>query len=417
MLGFWKTFDSPLYLVAGVIGIVLGILIAHLANVLRQPAIVLAGLTVVVVYFLLGGAIALREDSLGGILPTPPAVTGLSQLAVGGWKDLVHDPSTRQHHRPPRCHWSLPLAAPAARSPSRWLAGSGPPGFPPPPLGLLTASVILLGTRSAGGAIPVGLGSLGLGCAGWWCAPAAEWCNWRRRIATDDRPGLGPVPRSWRLLQVSRSPAREQCQALGAKERFVLRTIIEPPFRPGGLRQSSRRLPSLHRGAKTLWDQPLLTVTGLPEGSRLRFATLDDYNGTVWSAQRPTSGCDGDRRLSAGSGRSLTNPGKGDSATYAVTVSNGIRRPERSQSLAACFRRCVPRGLRGRHEVRHLDGFRYDLAASQGMAPDRLRAGDKIDITGTRVAVGGETLQLTSGSLTAAGRFCAAGNQMERWAD
>ncbi len=410
MLAFWKTFDSPLYLVAGVIGIVLGILIAHLANVLRQPAIVLAGLTVVA-YFLLGGAIALREDSLGGILPTPAAVTGLSQLAVGGWKDLVTT-------LPP-----VDTTGPLVAIP--YLLGllSGtitftvarrvrPAWVPLLPLGLLTASVILLGTRSAGAPIPVGLGFAGLGVC--WLVVRT-----RRRVvqlASANRNGRSArVGTGAALMALAAGVAVTGAGAMpgaGAKERFVLRTIIEPPFDPAVYASPVAGFRRFTEGAKTLWDQPLLTVTGLPEGSRLRFATLDDYNGTVWSAQRPTSGATGTggyQRV----GSLIDQSGKGDSVTYAVTVEPAYAALSGLNPWLPASGAVSRVDFVGDTKSGHLDGFRYDLAASQGIVPDRLRAGDKIDITGTRVAVGGETLQLSSGSLTAAGEFLAP--QATKW--
>lgn len=60
LLGLATTYSSGRYLLVGALGLTLGIAVAHLTNALRWPwlpAIGLAG----VVYYALGGAVALRE--------------------------------------------------------------------------------------------------------------------------------------------------------------------------------------------------------------------------------------------------------------------------------------------------------------------------------------------------------------------
>jgi Transglutaminase-like superfamily len=74
--------------------------------------------------------------------------------------------------------------------------------------------------------------------------------------------------------------------------RDVLRTATTQPFEP-------RNYASPLSGFRTYWQQPktddvLLTVRGLPSGSRIRLATLDSYDGIVYSvgsaAVNPASG-------------------------------------------------------------------------------------------------------------------------------
>ena len=64
-------------------------------------------------------------------------------------------------------------------------------------------------------------------------------------------------------------------------DRDVLRTAIEQPFDP-------RDYVSPLSGLRKYWQQPtvdevLFSVSGMPEGARLRIATLDTYNGVVYS--------------------------------------------------------------------------------------------------------------------------------------
>jgi hypothetical protein len=64
-------------------------------------------------------------------------------------------------------------------------------------------------------------------------------------------------------------------------DRHVLRTAVEQPFDP-------RDYVSPLSGLRKYWQQPttdevMFTVSGLPAGARLRVATLDTYNGVVYS--------------------------------------------------------------------------------------------------------------------------------------
>ena len=64
-------------------------------------------------------------------------------------------------------------------------------------------------------------------------------------------------------------------------DRDVLRTAVEQPFDP-------RDYVSPLSGLRKYWQQPtvdevLFSVSGMPEGARLRIATLDTYNGVVYS--------------------------------------------------------------------------------------------------------------------------------------
>ena len=88
LLGFATTFDSARYLMVGLVGTVLGILLAHVCAVLRWHwTVPLAA--AVVGYLLLGGLFALPEALLAGFLPTPAVFGQLLGLVVDGWKDML----------------------------------------------------------------------------------------------------------------------------------------------------------------------------------------------------------------------------------------------------------------------------------------------------------------------------------------
>ena len=88
ILGFATSFDSPRYLIVALAGVLLGVLAAHLANVLRWHWLSVIAMGAAA-YLLLGGAIALRDDLILGVIPSVATLTGLSAITVNGWKELL----------------------------------------------------------------------------------------------------------------------------------------------------------------------------------------------------------------------------------------------------------------------------------------------------------------------------------------
>jgi hypothetical protein len=86
--GFSTTYSGWNHVAVGLSGVVLGVLVEHLANVLDQPVITLAALTVAT-FFLAGGAVVLRSQAIGGVLPSAGTVCGLAEGSVNGWKQLL----------------------------------------------------------------------------------------------------------------------------------------------------------------------------------------------------------------------------------------------------------------------------------------------------------------------------------------
>src|SRR6185437_4345413 len=85
---FHSTFAGWAYLAVAALGMLLGLIIAHIANVLRQPAIVLIAMGVGA-FFLLGGAIALRNAPGAGAIPTLGTLRGLADGSVQSWRALL----------------------------------------------------------------------------------------------------------------------------------------------------------------------------------------------------------------------------------------------------------------------------------------------------------------------------------------
>lgn len=107
----------------------------------------------------------------------------------------------------------------------------------------------------------------------------------------DDRRRIGLRTAAAALVTIAIAAAAGTAAATvvpPAADRIVARTVVEQPFDPRAevspLTGFRRYLLAEHR------DVALFTVTGLPEGERLRLAALDDWNGEVYGFSAPDVG-------------------------------------------------------------------------------------------------------------------------------
>jgi hypothetical protein len=309
LVGFRTGFLGPQWIVAAGAGVVFGLVIGHVSTARRWLAVTgLVALTVV--YLGLGGPVAVRGDLVAGVLPTPQTVVDLATWAVTGWKK-----------------WLTLLPPVDARGPVLalpWLAGllggaltlgvarrwSSVPATAVLPLGLLAGS-IALGTLE-----PAARWIQGVGFA----AVLLAWLVEReRRTRPPVRSGAGravQVGTGAALAVVALAAGSFASPALpftsADERREVVRTRLVPPLDVSqfpsplaGFRQYTEPNPA------ELYDRVLLRTSGVPDGSLLRFATLDSYDGLVWgAANRSANGIPfqqvGSRIAARGSGRSAT---------------------------------------------------------------------------------------------------------------
>lgn len=281
---FAPAFGGTGWAVAGFGGVVLGTALGWAGARLRWP-VVTVGAAAVAAYVVLGGALALPETTVAGVVPTTTTLLGLLSGVVTGWKQVITV-------TPPVGDVGEAMVVPllsglvcalvavsvALRSRRWWALALVPP------VALLTGA-ILLGTQQP--ELPVLQGiSLVL--------VALVWSTWRRSRA-ERRLGAGGVVvaagagraallrRGWTaaavlgaavLAAVALGPA-----AAPSASRVVLRDAVQPPFDP--LAYPSP-LSGYRAYVKDLDETPLLTVDGLPAGARIRIATLDTYDGVVF---------------------------------------------------------------------------------------------------------------------------------------
>jgi transglutaminase-like putative cysteine protease len=299
IVGLSTSFDDLGWLLAGVGGLLVGTGAALAARALRLGALPTVALALAA-YALLGSALAVPRQALFGLLPTGESLTSLALGAVWGWNDLLTlsapvDLPDYVTVVPYVSAWLVGLVG--ATLAARWLPARPRTSWRAAlllvgPLALYLASV-LLGTRE-----PFAPGLRGVAFA----AVALIWLGWRRgradKVATGEsaaKAATGGVLRrvgaTALLVGAAVVIGTLSGAALAAPpDRFVLRERIEPPYEPLDF---ASPLAGFREYSKILEDDTLFTVTGLEPGQRLRLATMDAYDGHVWSvagAQLSTTG-------------------------------------------------------------------------------------------------------------------------------
>lgn len=378
-LGFATSFDSTRYLVLGLLGTALGILLAHICNVLRWHW-ALTLLAAVGCYLLLGGFIALPENLFAGFVPTPATLVDLTSLVINGWKELLTTLPPLSGDSPQvLLVYLLGLIAGAAgfsiarRSRSTWTSGVVP--------SLVLAGSILLGTYEPAALLPQGLGFAAL-LFGWLAIRAQR----RRRLKGTGSTSLVRVGLGAGVLLVAVTGGYLLGPWMTSGQlpnRTVLRSFVEPPVDLPSYTSPLVGYPKYSSEVarkKRFHDDELLRLTSSAPVSLLRLAVLDSYSGIAWNATGGGSGSAMTAFQRVGS--VLPNAPSGHLVDTTVTISQtyaGI--PELSAwipSLGAA----KTISFSGDNARNHVRNFRYNLATGQGLVADSLRAGDVVTETG-----------------------------------
>ncbi|WP_209910127.1 transglutaminaseTgpA domain-containing protein [Paeniglutamicibacter psychrophenolicus] len=285
---------SAHYLLACLGGIIAGLALAwaHVYFRLRawQTMALFAG-----AYLLLGTVLATPREALFGVLPTFESLRVLLAGVVFSWKDMLTVAP------PVGSYGGVLIVAFLSTALTGLLAGLAAWRLRAPywtllPLLAMFVVGIAFGTRDV--PLPVLRG-------GAFMAVLVGWLAWRRHIGSlvadgfrslnhpdDDvrsvreglirRVGIGAVV----LLAASGITAAAAPLISPPTPRQVLRDAVEPPV---DLYTYPSPLTNFRKYTKTMAEATLLTVTGLPEGERVRLAALDSYNGMVFNLD-PKSG-------------------------------------------------------------------------------------------------------------------------------
>mgnify|MGYP003583376042 FL=1 len=288
-------------------GVVIGLLIAVAATRWRWDALTTA-VAALAGYLLLGGPVALRTTTIAGLLPTAQTLQLLVVQVGTVWKDMLTlTPPAAGYLGPSVLPWLVGLACGLASGlitlrTRHHVAGS----LPIIAMGVVGVAWGLAGTRPAGWPVAAWFAALLV----WWA-----WAGQRRRVGTgetilvgrrsvDESAGDSLTRTQGRTVALVYTRRRVVAAVLTLAvaggiaiplaaasptfdDRTVLRDLVEPPL---DVQEYASPLASFRHYTTDLERTPLVTVSGLPAGARVRFAVMDTYNGIVFGMSDPTTG-------------------------------------------------------------------------------------------------------------------------------
>ena len=374
------SFTGSTYLVVGLLGVLVAVLVTHLTRAAGWP-VISAVVICVVVFFLLGGPLCLRSLGDTSVLPGASTLARVADQAIFGWKDLLTT-------LPPIDGDGPLLVLPWATGLLAGLVGVGLAHLPVrrawlaallPVLGmtLVLSGAIVLGVRHPQSLLLQGAVFAGLALA-WLAVRARRASAAVQGGSTSYVRGAGAVV----MLALAAAVAFPASALVGGgdAERVVARNWVQPPFDIGrypsplaGFRQyidiKGRTNP------RNVYDKTLFDVQGVEAGTRVRIATMDHYDGMVWGATDnalPGPADDSFQRVSS----TIDNPVEGKEVDVTVTLGEGYRGVWLPTVGALTSMDFETGDARARSEV-----FRYNLATSTAVVPTGLQPGDRYSFT------------------------------------
>ena len=374
------SFTGSSYLVVGLLGAVIAVVVTHLTRAAGWP-IISAVVICMALFFLLGGPLCLRSLGDTSVLPGTTTLARVADQAIFGWNDLLTT-------LPPIEGDGPLLVLPWLSGMLAGLVGLGLAHLPVRRAWLAAALPVLGMTAVLSGAILLGVrhpqsllvqGSVFAGLALAWLAIRAHRTSAAvHGGSTSYVRGLGAVA----MLALAAGVAFPASAVLAGDddERTVARNWVEPPFDIG-------RYPSPLAGFRkyidlkgrsdpnNVYDKTLLDVEGVEAGKRICFATMDRYDGMVWGASDnalPGPGDDSFQRVSS----TIDNPVDGEEVNVTVTLGegwSGVWLPTVGALQSMTFE---TGDARAKAEV-----FRYNLATSTAVVPSGLQPGDRYSFT------------------------------------
>ncbi len=364
LIGLHHVYLGSSYLTVGLAGSLAGILAAFVIGRLRLHLLLAVPFALAV--FVLAGGPAVASTAIAGVLPGPGTPGALFSGLVQGWADMLTT-------APP-----MGIADGLGVIPyvCGFVAAGGAMLFarlrPWPLVPVVTPVLVLVvgflfGTRDVVSTLAQGA-LFAVVAIGWGAV----------RANRDRRSGDGHV--YWpRLLSglvmlvivfAVAWPIGTRLPVVDAAPRTVLRDRFVPPFDP---RNEPSPLASFRSYlSNDAAKATAFSVTGLPEGARVRLATMDTYDGVVWVVGGSAAAASGHfERV----GAEIVPVPDGRPATVSVTAQADradVWVPTVGATRAADF--AGPRAA-------DLDAsFRYNRDTASGAAPVRLRRGDEVTL-------------------------------------
>ncbi|MCU1420970.1 MAG: transglutaminase protein [Microbacteriaceae bacterium] len=300
----WPTYRSTQIIVVIVVATLAGSAIAITSARLRWSSLITL-LVTIGVFLLLGVPLAVPDQALFGVIPTWQGIVDLVTGAALGWKQLLTitlPVGSYQALLVPA--FILVLGTTTAGLLVALRARWGELGAFAP--ALLFVLAILFGPGVATWPLPTTLGLLAALML--WLV----WWRWYRRresirmlaaraldaqgrpletVSDGGFPGVRSLLSAGLILVIAAGASMAASTALPPTgERQVLRTAVVQPFDP---RDYASPLSGFrHYELPQTADRTVFSVTGLPAGARIRIATLDTYDGIVYSVGSDTVSSD-----------------------------------------------------------------------------------------------------------------------------
>ncbi|GAA1521347.1 DUF3488 and transglutaminase-like domain-containing protein [Agromyces terreus] len=280
MIPWWPVYESWGFIVAAAVAIAAGTAIALIGARRSWPtwAVLVA---IAVAFLVLGVPAAVPSQAVAGVLPTPQGILELITATALSWKQLVTISVPVGSYQallvPP---FLLGLVASTAAVTIAFRTRH-PVLAVLPPAGLMAAG-ILLGVVHGAFALTGGLAFLVAVVA--WMAfvavadrRAAVGRGGMEHALADARRVLGASV----ILAVALVGATATATLAPVQARTVIRSEVQPPFEP---RDHESPLAAFRAAfAPETADEAMLEVTGLSPGAGLRVATMDTYDGVVYT--------------------------------------------------------------------------------------------------------------------------------------
>lgn len=404
LMAFATSFTGWQFLSVGLLGLVIGVSAGLVAEIRRWPGAAPV-VAVVVVFYLFGGLLCLRETP--AVWPVPHTWQLLTDQLAFGWKDLLTTLPPVDGHGPLlTLPWAFGLVTGSAAmaltrisSGPRWLRAVLPLLVPV----ALLAAVILLGVGRPQQILVQGVLFSG-GLLAWLAVRGQRAAG--EVAGSTGRLGRTAVAASLLVLAASVSMPVALWHGGNDDRRLVMRDVITPPFDIG---QYPSPLASFRRYVEVptnpppenLFQRELFTIRGVEPGTRVRFATLDSYDGKVWGASNnaiPGAANDTYQRVSD----TIDNPVQGTPVDVSVTLDegySGVWLPVVGalQSIAFDDGRLASES----------DSFRYNLATSTAVVPAGVGPGDTYSFTAVIPSDDVDATSLPGGPVGPAGEAAA----------
>jgi transglutaminase-like putative cysteine protease len=288
VVGFGPLFGGTGYLIAGLGGMILGLGLGWLGARFTLGILTLSAATVAA-YLLFGAALAVPTTALGHVVPSLASLHSLLLGAVQTWKQVL-TVAPPVGAIPGTLILPFLTALVCSVTASSLALRLRRPGWALLPAGAVIIVAITFGTSEA--AFPLAQGLV-------FAVAAVCWLAWRRASHRDrqlesdtDQASEANAHRRLRARRVAAAAGvitaavvtavLLQSIVVPADARQILRTAVIPPVDiqnyPSPL-QSYRKYVKAGVNPKNV----LFSVSGLRKGTRIRLATLDSYDGTVYS--------------------------------------------------------------------------------------------------------------------------------------